>query len=229
MRSDGIELIELGRAEEPDDVPGARLREPDPEPRAEEAVALALPQLLRLVEQLAALVSQRVELEAEARVELVVVRDAELLDGLAVDLRGIEVDGVQVLVEQPDAGLLERAPLVAVGLVRHRDPQHPVRDRLAVDRRLELRLDAREPRLVLAGQVAEEALAGEAPELGRRALHVLCRLEACQVVVALVELLDVEGVLEARIVEVVLLVEVCDEPVRAVAEAVDLTARGRLG
>ena len=58
---------------------------------------------------------------------------------------------------------------------------------------------------------------------------LLRRLEARQVVVALVELLDVEGVLEPRVVEVVLLVEVGDEPVGAVAEAVDLAARVGLG
>ena len=44
-----IELVELRRAEQADDVPRPRLVEADPEPRAEELVALAFPELLGLV------------------------------------------------------------------------------------------------------------------------------------------------------------------------------------
>ena len=216
-----VALVELRRAEEPDDIPRARLVEPESEACAEQLVALLLPQRLRLVEQLAALLGELVEAEAEALVELVVVRGAELRDGGTVDLRGVEIDRVQVLVEQAHAGLLEPLPLVAVGLVRHRDAHHPVRDRLAVDGRLQLCLDSRDLRLVLAREVAEEALARESPELGRRALHLPCGVEPRQLLVALVDLLDVERLLETRVVEVELLVEIRDEAIRAVAERVD--------
>ena len=78
-----------------------------------------------------------------------------------------------------------------------------------------------------ARQVAEEALAGEAPELGRCALHLLRCLELRQLVVALVDLLDVERLLQAREVEVVLLVELGDEAVAAIAERVELAVGGR--
>ncbi len=145
---------------------------------------------------------------------------------LAVDLDRLEVDRVQVLVEQPQPGLLEPLALVAVGLVRHHDAQHPVGVRLAVDRRLEVGLDLRHACLVLARQVAEEALAGEAPQLGRGALQALRRLEPGQLLVALVDLLDVERLLEAGEVEVVLLVDVGDEPVGLVSECVDLARFG---
>ena len=94
------------------------------------------------------------------------------------------------------------------GSFADRDAEHPVRDRLAVDRRLELRLDLRDPRLVLARQVAEEPLAGEPPQLGRRRLHLLRRLERREVLVLLVDLLDVERLLQAGEVVVVLLVEI---------------------
>ena len=76
-----------------------------------------------------------------------------------------------MLVEQLEPGALEALAPVAVGLVRHHDPDHPVGDLLAVHGRLELGLDLGELLGVLAGQAAEEALAGEAPELGRRALE----------------------------------------------------------
>ena len=80
---------------------------------------------------------------------------------------------------------------------------------------------------MLAGQVAEEALAGEAPQLGRRAFHLLRGLEPRQLLVALVHLLDVEALLLAGEVEVVLLVEIGDEAVGALAEA--RPARGSVG
>ena len=83
--------------------------------------------------------------------------------------------------------------------------------------------------LMPARQVAEEPFAGEAPQLGRRTLHLLRRLERRQLLVALVHLLDIECVLQSGEVEVVLLVEVGDEPVAAIAEAVELTVRGRVG
>jgi len=85
-----------------------------------------------------------------------------------------------VLVEQPEPRFLKTLALVTVGLVRHRDAQHAVRDRRAVDRRLELSFLFRDARLVLARQVPEEAFAGEAPKLGRRTLQLLGRLELRQ-------------------------------------------------
>ena len=54
----------------------------------------------------------------------------------------------------------------------------------------------------------------------------LCGLEPRQLLVALVDLLDVEGVLQAGEVEVVLLVDVGDEPVGPVSECVDLARFG---
>ena len=123
------------------DVGRARVGEADAEPLAEEAVARLLPEPLGLVEQRRALRGELVELEAEALVELVVVRRPEARDGLAVDPRGVEVDRVQVLVEQLEPRALEPLAPVAVGLVRDRDAEHPVGDLLAVDRRLELGLD----------------------------------------------------------------------------------------
>ena len=89
-----------------------------------------------------------VQPKAEALVELVVVRRAELDDRFAVDLRGVQVDRVQLLVEQPEPGALEPFAPVAIRLVRHHHAQHPVRDLLAVDGRLELGLDLRELLLV---------------------------------------------------------------------------------
>jgi hypothetical protein len=82
---------------------------------------------------------------------------------------------------------------------------------------------------VLARQVPEEALAGESPELGRRVLQLLRRLELRQLFVALVHLLDVECVLQAREVLVVLLVEVADEAIGTVAKPIELTVGGRCG
>src|SRR5205823_3015865 len=102
-------------------------------------------------------------------VELVVIRDVEGANGLTVDSRRLEVDGVEVFVREPQALVFEPFTPVAVRLVRERDAQHPKRDRLAVDGRLELGLDGRDLLLVRACQVAEVALAGEAPELDRRA------------------------------------------------------------
>ena len=127
---------------------GSGVGEPDPEPLAEEAVAGLLPEALRLVEQVAALGGETVEIEAESLVELVVVGGPEPADGLTVDSGRLEVDRVQLLVEQRQPCTLEALAPVAVGLVRHHDAHHPVRDLLAVDGRLERRLDLRELLLV---------------------------------------------------------------------------------
>src|SRR5262249_41636973 len=100
---------------------------------------------------------------------------------------------------------------------------------LSVDGRLQLRLRLRNARLVLAREIAEEALACEAPELGRRALQALRGLELSQVAVALVDLLDVERLLEPGEVEVVLLVDVADEVVGLGAEPIEVAAGRRCG
>ena len=54
-----------------------------------------------------------------------------------------------------------------------------------------------------------------------------CAVSSCrQVFVALVDLLDVEALLLAGEVEVVLLVEIGDEPVAPLAERVEVAGRG---
>ena len=80
-----------------------------------------------------------------------------------------------------------------------------------------------------ARQVAEVALAREAPQLGRRALEPPRGLELRQLLVALVDRLDVERLLVAGVVEVVLLVELGDEAVGVVAEGIELAGREGLG
>ena len=227
--SDGYAVSHSGARNIRGDVPRPRVAETDSEPLAEQAVADLLPLPLRRVEQLRALLGELVEPEAEALVELVVVRRAELLHGVVVDPRRLEVDRVELLVGQPQPFALESLAPVAVGLVRDRGAQHPERDLLAVDDGLELGLDLGEPLLMGARQVAEEALAGEAPQLCRRALEPLRRLELRQVLVALVDRLEVERLLVAGVVEIVLLVQFGDEAVGVVAERVQLAACQGLG
>ena len=121
--------------------------------------------------------------------------------------------------------------------VGHRRTDHPVGDRLAVDRRLELGLEGRRLLAVLARQLSEVVLGGEAPELGDAAVavHGLAQdpralLERRELGVAVVDRLQVERVLEARVVQVVLLVELGDEPIDAVAVGVELAGGwGRAG
>ena len=121
---------------------------------------------------------------------------------------------------------------VAVGLVRDRRAQHPERDRLAVDGHLELGLEPRDLLGMLARQPAEVALAGEAPELAdapvavHRRAQRLGALELGQVRMACVNGLQLEAVLQPGEVKVVLLVELGDEPVGAVAVRLELL-RGR--
>ena len=82
----GRELrIPLGRAEGADHVPAARLVEPDPDAGAEEPVRRLLEYLLGRVEEVAALSGQVVEAEAEAAIEVGVVRRLEPLDAVADD------------------------------------------------------------------------------------------------------------------------------------------------
>ena len=84
---------------------------------------------------------------------------------------------------------------------------------------------------LLARQLAEVVLAGEAPQLAdaRRRLTIapsaFAVLEVGQLRVALVDRREVERVLEARVVEVVLLVELGDEAVGPLADAVEVDGR----
>ena len=113
-----------------------------------------------------------------------------------------------------------------------RGTQHPERDFLAVDGDFQLGLEGRQLLGVLARQPAEVALAGEAPELAdapvavHRRAERLGALELGQVGVALVDRLQLEAVLESGEVKVVLLVELGDETVGAVAVRLELL-RGR--
>ena len=103
------------------------------------------------------------------------------------------------------------------------------RNSLAVDLHLELGLEPCELLVVRSRQLAEMALAGEAPELAdaRVAVHLvpdLARdLRRGQVGVARVDLLEVERLLVAGVVEVVLLVQLRDEAVRLLAVGVQLS------
>ena len=212
-----------------------RLVEADPDAGAEEPVGRLLEDLLGRVEEVAALIGEVVEAEAEAAVELGVVRRLEALDAVADDADAFGVERVQVLLGELDPHLVDPLPLVAVGLVRHRRPKHPERDRLAVDRRLEARLELGDLLGLVARQLAEVALRGEAPQLGDAAVAVrglperLRLLEPRQLGVALEDRRQLELILEARVVEVELLVELGDEPVGPVAEAVEVGGGQRSG
>ena len=116
----------------------------------------------------------------------------------------------------------------AVGLVRDRRAEHPVADLLAVDFHLELGFESRDPLALLAGDLAQVPLAGEAPELADVPAAVdggaetVRALDRGQVGVALVDLLELERLFQAREVTVVLLVEFGDEAVGPVAVGVQL-------
>ena len=147
-------------------------------------------------------------------------------------MRGVEVERVQVLLGQVVPRLLEPRARVPVGGVGDRRRQHPVADGLALVLGLELRLELRDLLRVLARQLAEIPLAAEAEELqvrppGDRLAEPLDRLEVDQVGVALVDRAQLEVRLQPRVVEVVLLVELGDEAVGAVAVAVELAVAER--
>ncbi len=129
--------------------------------------------------------------------------------------RGLEVDGVQLLVEEARAARARSRCAGARARARWRSPPGAsrVRDALAVEGDLELGLDGRQALLVGARETAEVALASTAPELAcRRPLEAgVRRLETCELLVAAVDLLEVERRLVSREVEVVLLVERGDE------------------
>ena len=111
----------------------------------------------------------------------------------ADDLGRLELEGEEVLLGQRVARMLEALTLGAVGLVRDRRPDHPVRDLLAVDRRRQPGLEPGGLLVVLTGQVPEIAVAGELPELAGPAVAVDGRadpvglVEARQLAVPLVD------------------------------------------
>ena len=223
--------IPLRRSERADHVPALRLVQADAGPRAEEPVGRLLEDLLRRVEERAALVGEVVEPEPEAAVEVGVVRRLELLHALADEVDALDVERVEVLLGQLDSDAVDLLPLVAVRLVRHRRPQHAERNRLAVHVGLEARLELGGLLCLLAGQLAQIPLGGEAPELAdpavsvRRPAEGLRLLQLGQLGVALVDRRQLELVLEPRVVEIELLVEVGDEAVCPVAEAVQVGLR----
>ena len=134
---------------------------------------------------------------------------------------------------QVGARPVEPLPLAAVLGVRDRRTKHPVRHRLAVDVGLELGLEGGDFLAVLLGEVPEVPLAGEPPQLTHASVAVdrltegLRPLELRQVLVALVNRLELEPVLQTGKVEVVLLVELGDEAVGVLAVALELLRAGR--
>ncbi len=217
------------------DVPAAGLFEPDADALAEHPVGRVLVERLGRVEEGAALTRQVVEPVAELVVELAVARDAEVAPRRRVRLLvRREQDRVQVLLGELVPHPLDALAPVAVVAVRDRRPQHPERDVLAVDRRRQLGLDVRRILLVLPRQRAEVAVAGEAPQLDRAEAavdgltHPLRLLERGHVLVPRVDRLEVEIVLQAREVLVVLLVDLRDEAIDPLAVGVEV-ARGRGG
>ena len=184
--------------------------------------------LLRRVEERSALVGELVEAEAEPAIEVGVVRRIELLDGLFDDVHALGVERVEVLLGQLRADPVDPLALVAVRLVGHRRPEHPERDRLSVDLGLQGRLELGCLLGLLAGQLAEVALGREAPQLANPAVAVrrppkrLRLLELRQLGVALKDRSQLQLLLEPRVVEVELLVELGDEAVGPVAEAVEV-------
>jgi hypothetical protein len=166
-------------------------------------------------------------------VELDVAGLAQLLQALLVDADRVEVDRVQVLLGQGRAHTVDLAALLAVGLVPERRAEHPEGNLLALDLGFERRLEGRDLLAVLARQRAEVVLAGEAPELAPVLVAVDRRadgvggIEGGQVGVALVDRRQLEALLQAGEVLVVLLVELGDEAVRALTDAVELLGAGR--
>ena len=85
--------------------------------------------------------------------------------------------------------------------------------------------DLRDALLVAAGEPAEVALAREAPQFARRALHAGRRFEPRQRRMRLVDRLELERLLVSGVVQVVLLVERGDEAIGLVPEGIDGAAR----
>ena len=199
-----------------------------PEALAQQRLDRLLEQALRVGEDGAALVGEVVELEAEAAVELDGVGRTEILDRLERDCHPVAVDGVHVLLGQLVPRLLERAPLVAVGLVRHRRAQHAEADGVAVHGRLELRLERGDLLGVLLREVREVLGAAEVPELAHARIAVdggaerVRILERRQLGIAVVDPRDLERVLVPGVVHVPLVEQLREEPVGAAADRFEL-------
>ena len=227
------ELVPDLGAEDAWHVPALRVVEADADPVPEELVGGVLVHLLGRVEHRPALGGEVVEPVSEAAVEVDVRGRAQLRNRPLADLDCVEVDGVEVLVRQGRPRLVEAFALVPVLRVRDRRPQHPEADLLAVHLGLELGLEGGDLLAVLLRQVAEMALAGEAPQLPDSPVSVdrlaerLRPFELGQILVAFVDRLELELVLEAGEMEVVLLVELGDEAIGVVAVRVEVLRRGR--
>src|SRR5262249_43378366 len=108
------------------------------------------------------------------------------------------------------------------------------RDLLAVDGRGQSRLELGDALSLGAHEVAEIAPARELPELAPAAVAVdrdserECRVELRQTLVPLVDCREVQRLLEARVVEIGLFVELRDEAVGVRAQRVDLPLLERL-
>src|SRR5262249_1574682 len=167
------------------------------------------------VEQRPALLCKLVEGGRGQRlaVQLEVVREPEVADGGLNRRNRVEVDRVHPLVEDLVCSFVELLPLVAIRLVCNRGPNHPERDLLAVDGPLDLGLERRELLRVLSRQLAEVAFACESPELtdALAAVHRepdrLDDVSFGQIAVALVDGTEVERLLQPRVVEIELLVQ----------------------
>jgi hypothetical protein len=216
------------------DVEARDLVEPEPDARAEEAVARLLPQPLRLGEEAAALSGKVVERKAEAPVELGLVRGAESLRLALDDLRRLQLERVQMLLRQLVPRRLDPRPCVAVLLVHQPRLEHPVRDLLPVDGCGQRRFELGDPLCLFADEVAEVALAGELPQLAAagdafdRDAERERGVELGQALVALVDRRELVRLLLAGEMQVRLLVHLREEAVGVCAERIDLSLLERL-
>ena len=225
-------LVPLRGAEQTRRVPALGLGERHAYPRAEEPVRCFLEDSLGRGEEGTALCRQLGQPEAEAQVQVVVVVRTQLRHSGSGDLGRFEVNGIEVLVRDLGASELELASFLPVRLVGDGRPQHAEADLLAADFDLEGGLELSGALLLLRGQLAHEAVAREAPELAQTPVAVHCGthrpgcLERGQIGMALVDRLDLECLLVAGEMEVVLLHQLCQEAVGLLPEAGQL-ARGR--
>ena len=155
--------VPVGAAPGASHVRALDLVQPQPDARPEEAFARLRPEALRVREQAAALLREVVQREAEAAVQVGVIRRAQPPCLALDDLRRLQLERVQVLLGELVPRLFDPRPDVAVLLVHQSRPEHPVRDLLAVDRRRQRRLELGDPLCLLAHEVAEIALARELP------------------------------------------------------------------
>jgi secondary thiamine-phosphate synthase enzyme len=139
-----------------------------------------------------------------------------------------------MLLGECDPRAVEGLATGALGLVRDRGTEEPEADLLPVHRRGERRLEPRDLLGIGPRQVADIALAPEAPELPCTAPFDLrgcseppAGVQRGEIGEALVDRGELELVLQPREMEVVLLVERRDEPVGFVPVRLELCRRGR--